>query len=181
MPDAILCDRESRPVFLVEAEGMYRALQQQLDQIAERQDRIETKLDRFFVSVEELKSILQLQLSTSTEAMKSLRGRPKNSEREAGVLSQRDMAEAFGRPCTKMMVYNWEKGRTLPPSGEYNGRLVSYDADLRLHPTAKNKLVLAAIIEEYKSRQAVRQGVKDVKFVHFKSEETLAAMRKIRG
>ena len=66
--------------------------------IDSRFDELEAKIDRFLVN---------------QEAMKSLRGRPKNSEREAGVLSQRDMAEAFGRPCTKMMVYNWEKGRSL--------------------------------------------------------------------
>ena len=96
-------------------------------------------------------------------------------------MSQSEMAAAFGVPCTKTKVYNWEKGRTLPPSAEYNGRMVSYHADLRLHLTAKNKLILAAIIDEYKSRQAVRQGAKDVKFVHFKSEESLATMREKRG
>ena len=103
-----------------------------------------------------------------------LKRRKPNADCEAGAMSQSEMVAAFGAPCSIMKIYNWESGRSTPPSGEFQGVRWSYSRDLREHPTAKNKQILAAIIEEYKSRYAVKQNARDVRFVHFKNDETLA-------
>lgn len=113
-------------------------------------------------------------------------GRPKKSEYKTGYLTQGEVAAMFGPPCTAEKVANWEakargaKRGSNPPTAIVNGERYHYSEDLRINRTAENMKTLAAIILDYKSRQAIKQNAKDKpKKVHAKSEETLARMRGI--
>ena len=116
-------------------------------------------------------------------------GRPRKSDRAADSMTQREVAVMFnlacgGDVCNESMVSNWESfirtdGRrgAAPPEAEYNSRPVVYTADLRRHPTAENKAILATIIERFRSTRAVKDGIAAHARRHFKSEESLFRAR----
>ena len=123
------------------------------------------------------------------EKVRNKGGRPRKSDRAADSMTQREVAVMFnlacdGDVCNESMVSNWEsfvrtEGRrgASPPEAEYNGRPVVYTADLRRHPTAENKAILAAIIERFRSTRAVKDGIAAHARQHYKSEESLFRAR----
>lgn len=113
-------------------------------------------------------------------AMKDPGGRPKKTNGGSKIMTQAEMAEAFGAPCNEEMVANWEaraagkKRGSNPPDAIYNGERIVYSAELRLNPTPDNKNRLAALIAEYQSRHRVKEAVDRKNTLHMKSPETLA-------
>ena len=112
-------------------------------------------------------------------AMKDPGGRPKKTHGGAKVMTQAEMAAAFGSPCNESMVANWEaraagkKRGANPPDAIYNDERIIYSAELRLNPTPDNKNRLSALIAEFQSRHRIK-GAIGKKALHMKSAETLA-------
>ena len=112
-------------------------------------------------------------------AMKDPGGRPPKTHGGAAVMTQAEMATAFGSPCTEDMVNGWEaraagkKRGANPPDALCNGERIIYSAELRLNPTPDNQKRLTALIVEFQSRHRIKEAVGE-KARHFKSPETLA-------
>lgn len=112
-------------------------------------------------------------------AMQDPGGRPPKTRGGAKVMTQAEMAVAFGEPCNKEMVANWEaraagkKRGANPPDVLYQGERIVYTAELRRNPTPDNQKRLTALIGEFQSRHRIRKAVR-VKTLHMKSPETLA-------
>lgn len=113
------------------------------------------------------------------EAMKEPGGRPKKTHGGAKVMTQAEMATAFGEPCNEAMVANWEaraagkKRGANPPDALYNNERIIYSAELRLNPTPDNQKRLTALIVEFQSRHRIKDAI-GRKALHMKSAETLA-------
>ena len=112
-------------------------------------------------------------------AMKDPGGRPKKAHGGANVMTQAEMATAFGSPCNENMVNGWEaraagKNRGAnPPDAIYNDERIIYSAELRTNPTPDNTKRLSALIAEFQSRHRLKEAVGE-KARHMKSAETLA-------
>lgn len=112
-------------------------------------------------------------------AMKDPGGRPKKTHGGAKVMTQAEMAIAFGSPCNENMVNGWEaraagkKRGANPPDAIYNGERIIYSAELRLNPTPDNQKRLSALIAEFQSRHRIKEAVGE-KALHMKSAEALA-------
>lgn len=112
-------------------------------------------------------------------ALKDPGGRPKKTNGGAQVMTQADMATAFGSPCNEAMVANWEaraagkKRGANPPDAIYNGERIIYSAELRLNPTPDNQKRLTTLIAEFQSRHRIKDAIGE-KARHMKSAETLA-------
>ena len=112
-------------------------------------------------------------------ALKDPGGRPPKTHGSAKVMTQAEMAIAFGSPCNENMVNGWEaraagkKRGANPPNTLYNGERIIYSAELRLNPTPDNQKRLTALISEFQSRHRIKEAIGE-KARHFKSPETLA-------
>jgi len=134
-------------------------------------------------------------VDVSKEGAKSLRtalkdpgGRPAKTEGGAKVLSQGEMAVAFGEPCNEAMVANWEaraagkKRGANPPDAVYNGLKIIYSAELRTNPTPDNKKRLTALIAEFQSRHRLKAAIGEkAKTIHCRSAESLYQAQKKHG
>lgn len=106
-------------------------------------------------------------------------GRPPKTHGGAKVMTQAEMAAAFGEPCNEQMVANWEaraagkKRGANPPDAIYKDEKIIYTSELRLNPTPDNKNRLSALIVEFQSRHRLKDDV-GRKALHMKSPETLA-------
>jgi len=122
--------------------------------------------------------------AASAAAIKNKGGRPKRSKRDGNYLSQGDMAMMFGPPCNADTVSNWERfvrtngqAGAQPPSATVDGERVSYTPELRENYTGKNCVILAKIIEAYKSCHAVKTRIGTEKLLHARNDETLYRMQ----
>ena len=112
-------------------------------------------------------------------AMKDPGGRPKKTKGGAKVMTQDEMATAFGSPCNEAMISNREaraagkKRGANPPDVLYNGERIIYSSELRLNPTPDNQNRLSALITEFQSRHRIKEAI-GKKALHMKSSETLA-------
>ena len=112
-------------------------------------------------------------------ALKDPGGRPPKTHGGAKVMTQAEMATAFGEPCNENMVNGWEaraagkKRGANPPDTLYNGERIIYSAELRTNPTPDNENRLSALIAEFQSRHRIKDAIGE-KARHFKSPETLA-------
>ena len=112
-------------------------------------------------------------------ALKDPGGRPKKTNGGAKVMTQAEMAVAFGAPCNENMVNGWEaraagkKRGANPPDAIYNDERIIYSAELRLNPTPDNTKRLSALITEFQSRHRIKDAIGE-KARHMKSPETLA-------
>lgn len=112
-------------------------------------------------------------------ALKDPGGRPPKTHGGAKVMTQAEMAAAFGSPCNESMVANWEaraagkKRGANPPDALYNDERIIYSAELRLNPTPDNTKRLSALIAEFQSRHRIKEAIGE-KARHMKSPETLA-------
>lgn len=113
------------------------------------------------------------------EALRDPGGRPSKTHGGAKVMTQAEMAAAFGEPCNEQMVANWEaraagkKRGANPPDAIYKDEKIIYTSELRLNPTPDNKNRLSALIVEFQSRHRLKDDV-GRKALHMKSPETLA-------
>ena len=125
-------------------------------------------------------------IDVATSAGKSLRaalkdpgGRPEKADGVAMVMTQSEMAQAFGEPCNTQMIANWEaraagkKRGANPPDAEYKGERIVYSAEIRTNPTPENKIRLSVLIAEFQARHRIKSFIGQ-KTVHMKSAETLA-------
>lgn len=109
-------------------------------------------------------------------------GRPPKTHGGAKIMTQAEMAAAFGEPCNEQMVANWEaraagkKRGANPPDAIYKDEKIIYTSELRLNPTPDNKNRLSALIVEFQSRHRLKDDV-GRKALHMKSPETLARMQ----
>lgn len=116
------------------------------------------------------------------DTMKDPGGRPSKTHGGAKVMTQKEMAVAFGEPCNAQMVANWEaraagkKRGANPPDAIYKDEKIIYTSELRLNPTPDNKNRLSALIVEFQSRHRLKDDV-GRKALHMKSPETLARMQ----
>lgn len=119
-------------------------------------------------------------------AMKDRGGRPSKPSNGAHVMTQAEVANAFGEPCNKEMVANWEarargaKRGANPPDAIYKGERIHYSADLRTNQTPDNTNRLSALISEFQSRHRIKKAIKE-KLVHHKTDETLYRMTSKSG